>query len=362
MSSISIETYNAIMNSGKIPKTPEPPPPVLAVWPEPLYIRGKWWMCVYRLMSDMSLKWAKSNPPELFNNLDDALKIAKQRNKNLLENISILPITLDHQETITLKVNKELQKKERLVNEEKLMLQEAQRRAETRRKPEINELILPERSEKFRQTLHAQLITMPYLTRVLVSEKNKQFILERSKENGRKWSQPISAKKKAIEYTCKATIAEGFDLDPEVHWGKTKATIRDLLLPKANKLLQLASVQRLLAEAKLKGQFVLVSNGYVFWYEEDGNIGWTIKQTDSALSENKGNTVWLEGKIESKNHGRLIILPYKKSNGDFVNGHTKNGPHDGPAKPRHSSQYVSLPFHVLEDDLMIGLFGELPYE
>ena len=191
--------------------------------------------------------------------MDDALKIAKQRNKNLLENISILPITLDHQETITLKVNKELQKKERLVNEEKLMLQEAQRRAETRRKPEINELILPERSEKFRQTLHAQLITMPYLTRVLVSEKNKQFILERSKENELKWSQPISAKKKAIEYTCKATIAEGFDLDPEVHWGKTKATIRDLLLPKANKLLQLASVQRLLAEAKLKGQFVRLS-------------------------------------------------------------------------------------------------------
>ena len=72
--------------------------------------------------------------------------------------------------------------------------------------------------------------------------------------------------------------------------------------------------------------------------------------------------VWLEGKIDSRNHGRLIILPYKKSNGDFVNGHTKNCPHDGPAKPRHSSQYVSLPFHVLEDDLMIGLFGELPYE
>ncbi len=130
-----------------------------------------------------------------------------------------------------------------------------------------------------------------------------------------------------------------------------------MLLPKANKLLQLASVQRLLAEAKLKGQSVLVSNGYLFWYEEDGNIGWTIKQTDSTLSDNRGNTVWLEGKIESKNHGRLIILPYKKSNGDFLNSHTKNAPHEGPAKPRHPSQYVSLPFHVLKDDLMIGLLA-----
>ena len=183
MSSISIEAYNAIINRGKIPKTSEPPPPVLAIWPEPLYIRGKWWMHVCRLMSDMTLKWDKSNPPELFNSLEEALKITKQRNKKLLENISILPITLDLQQSIKIKVNKEIQRKERLVNEEQLMLQEAQRRAKTRRKPEINELTLPERSEKFRQTLHTQLSTMPYLTRVLVSEKNKKFILERSKED-----------------------------------------------------------------------------------------------------------------------------------------------------------------------------------
>lgn len=88
-----------------------------------------------------------------------------------------MPITLDQQQAIKIKVNKELQRKERLVNEEQLMLQEAQRRAKTRRKPEINELILPERSEKFRQTLHTQLSTMPYLTRVLVSEKNKNLFL-----------------------------------------------------------------------------------------------------------------------------------------------------------------------------------------
>ena len=89
MSSISIEAYNAIINRGKIPKVSEPPPPVLAIWPEPLYIRGKWWMHVCRLMSDMTLKWDKSNPAELFNSLEEALKITKQRNKKLLENISI---------------------------------------------------------------------------------------------------------------------------------------------------------------------------------------------------------------------------------------------------------------------------------
>jgi len=47
---------------------------------------------------------------------------------------------------------------------------------------------------------------------------------------------------------------------------------------------------------------------------------------------------------------------------DSAQGHTKNSSHDGKAKPRHPDQYVTLPFEVLDGDLMIGLFGELPYE
>ncbi|NKL66942.1 hypothetical protein [Rhizobium leguminosarum] len=31
-------------------------------------------------------------------------------------------------------------------------------------------------------------------------------------------------------------------------------------------------------------------------------------------------------------------------------------------RQRHPSQYVEIPFKVLNNDLMIGLFGELPYE
>lgn len=362
MSSIPIEAYNAIVNKGKIPEVTEPPPPILAIWPEPLYIRDKWWMRVCRLMPDMSLKWSKSHPPELFDSLEVALKVARQRNKQLLETIANLSFSLVQQQSITMKVTKELQKKERLIHEEGLMLQEAKERAYKMKRAEINDLILPDKSEKFRQILHKQLTSMPYLTRVVVTDKKKKFILERSKKDKFEWSKPILAKAKTLEFTYKATIAEGFDLDPEAPWGKTKATIRDLLLPSANKLLQLASVQRLLSEAKLKGQYVLVCNRYVFWYEENGNIGWTVKQTDSSLNGKRGNTLWLEGEIESKNHGRLIILPYIKSNGELVKGHTKNGPNDGPAKPRHPSQYVSLPFHILKDDLMVGLLGDLPYE
>ena len=52
------------------------------------------------------------------------------------------------------------------------------------------------------------------------------------------------------------------------------------------------------------------------------------------------------------------MLPYIKESGEKVQGHTKNAPHDGKALPRHRDQYVTLPFEVLEGDLMIGLFGD----
>lgn len=48
--------------------------------------------------------------------------------------------------------------------------------------------------------------------------------------------------------------------------------------------------------------------------------------------------------------------------GEKVQGHTKNAPQDGKALPRHPGQYVTLPFEILDGDLMIGLFGELHYE
>lgn len=72
--------------------------------------------------------------------------------------------------------------------------------------------------------------------------------------------------------------------------------------------------------------------------------------------------MWKEGTIRSTNHGRLVILPYIKESGEQVRGHTRNGPNDGRAKPRHPDHYVDIPFAQLDGDLMIGLFGELPYE
>lgn len=70
---------------------------------------------------------------------------------------------------------------------------------------------------------------------------------------------------------------------------------------------------------------------------------------------------WKEDTIRSTNHGRLVILPYIKEGGEQVRSHTKNGPNNWRALPRHPDHYVDIPFSLYEGDLMIGLFGELPY-
>ncbi|EPL7485084.1 hypothetical protein R2536_006988, partial [Pseudomonas aeruginosa] len=124
----------------------------------------------------------------------------------------------------------------------------------------------------------------------------------------------------------------------------------------------LASVRQMLAEARMRGQRVLVCGGFVFWFEDDGVPRWIVKNSGGESNSDEGTTLWHEGTILSKNHGRIVVLPYIKENGEQIQGHTKNAPHDGKALPRHRDQYVTLPFEILEGDLMIGLFGELHYE
>jgi hypothetical protein len=160
---------------------------------------------------------------------------------------------------------------------------------------------------------------------------------------------------------CARGDCHGFGFSHEAHWGKRKAAIRKILLPRANQLLQLAGVQRMLAEALTRGEKALVCGAFVFWYEEDGSLGWQVKMTHADRGS-EGATLWKQGTILSTNHGRLVILPYIKEDGEHVRGHTRNAPGDGKALPRHPDHFVDIPFRELSGDLMVGLFGELPYE
>lgn len=342
---------------------------ILAVWPEYKPLHERWFMqeLVYR--ENLAPTWRDRYVPDESDNVfsdqypDRASAIASAKKLNLLLKQQISERSLDPaiKRSLELKIDKAVQARTRLQEEEALMLAEALRRHERDERPDVTSLKIVPEAERYRQDLFEQLANMPYLQIARVGQSNNhwnQYILYKSPDNV--WSLPSRAVQKNARDAERAKIANGFDLAGSSHWGKTKAKIRQMLLPRANQLLQISSVKRLLAEALARGERVLVSNGIVFWHEDDG-IGWRIKQT-STSGAMEGETIWREGKILSTNHGRLVVLPYIKESGEHVKGHTKNGPNDGRSLPRHPDEYVEIPFSLYEGDLMIGLFGELPYE
>lgn len=340
----------------------------LATWPELWYETGRWHLYEYKVQPDGSLKWYKGYvqtdnghvKADVFDTFEAAVAIAESRNESHLENLQNLDLAQEQFESHQLKAIKAIQAKSRLAREEQLMLAEAIKRSADTQPPQSHELELPEASEAYREQLTERLSEMPYLEVALLRGVDRPYVLL-AKQDQQRWSKPLRITQRSAQIAYRSQIANGFGFSGKAHWGKTKAAIRQILLPRANQLLQLASVQRMLAEARAQGQRVLVANGYVFWYEEDGQIGWQVKQAGTA-GNSEGVTLWEKGTIFSKNHGRLVILPYIKENGEEVQGHTRNAPGDGRAKPRHPEHYVELPFSVLRDDLMIGLLGELPYE
>lgn len=343
---------------------------VLAVWPHYRSLFERWFMRELVGKGELAPIWRERMVPgendtvfaDHYPDREAAIAAANALNPALRQALSARAMDPVAKRSLELKIDKALQAKQRLQDEEALMLAEALRRHADDKRPDAAALKLAPDSERYRQDLAEQLAEMPYLRVAKVGRSNNRWthaLLYLGPDGV--WSKPYHAGEKAALTAERAKIANGFGLSASTHWGKTKAKIRQILLPRANQLLQLASVQRMLAEALARGEHVLVSNGIVFWYEADGGVGWQVKET-SSTRESEGATIWKEGTILSTNHGRLVVLPYIKENGEHVRGHTKNGPNDGRALPRHPDHYVEIPFSLYEGDLMIGLFGELPYE
>lgn len=352
----------------RIEKMPGYELPTLAEWPSK-YVEWNYDVFVMfnlKLEKDGSFSWYKKYTPteksyarlDVYEDLSTASNIALKNNAIHMMTIDSLPLNQDEKASLRLKVEKAITSKKRLLNEELLMLQEAIRRNRGKNKIDEDELILPKVSDAHKNKIIGIINETPYIQHLHIP--GSSFIICNVGEND--WSKKLPVSKNLIRLCYRERIARGFGLSGSDHWGKTKAAIRSLLLPRANELLQLASVKLLLADAKSRGQKVLLAGSFVFWYEENGDVGWVVKTASDSESEPNGNAIWREGKIISKNHGRIVVFPYIKENGEFVTGHTKNAPHDGKALPRHPSDYVELPFEILEDDLMIGLFGELKYE
>lgn len=340
---------------------------VLAVWPEYWPWFDKWFMIEFVKKAEEKPFWRSRyiEDERGFAKADwyeeelSARAVADELNPTFLASIDMMDFPTEIKDSLRLKAIKATHSKQRLADEEKLMWEEGKRRHSKMDRPSASDLILHKESEKFRISLAGTLHEMPYLKVVLLNTSHRSCVLFREKDNN--WTRPYFVSRPRAEIYYRARIANAYGYEVGDHWGKTKAAIREVLLPRANQLLKLASVQRLLAEALAEGKRALVCGNVVFWYEADGSIGWQVK-TVQPLKESDDGAIWNEGTILSKNHGRIIVLPYIKENGERIGGHTKNGPNDGPAKPRHPDHYVRVPFSNLKGDTMIGLLGELPYE
>lgn len=335
----------------------------LAYWPQQwVENENVWHMFELQLKADASLDWflrgGSDLGPVTYDNLEDALEDARTSNARVAGVIDTLALDSAEKVSLKLKVEKAVTVEERLMTEERWMLDESIQRHAATPRPRPEELMLPQDMEALRIPLSNILQQYPYIRYVRLNRFG--ITLMRKGEND--WTERAAHTRKNAIYCAREKIARGFGFSGTDHWGKTKAGIRAALLPRANQLLQETGFKLMLNDALRRGQRVVVSGNFVFWYEEDNSVGWVVKQTGGSDSSSNGYTLWKQGKIVSKNHGRIVVLPYIKENGEFVQGHTKNAPQDGVAKRRHPDHYVELPFEVLDGDLMYDLFGRMRYE
>lgn len=341
--------------------------PVLGCWPQQ-WVKDDavWHMFELQLKPDGNVDWYLRRDdvahggygPITYQDYDAAVTEAKSTNLLLKDAVNNLCLPFEQSESIRLKVQKALTAEERLMSEERLMLMEAIKRHEADPQPRLEDLTVLNGNDVLRAELHRRLLQYPYVQLVFLPRYGA--LLER--EGNFTWRNIGANSQRVGVYAYREKIARGFGMSGTDHWGQTKAAIRDALLPRANKLLHLASVKLLLADALHRGQQVLIVGSFVFWYENGNVPQWVVKQVGASGKSETGEAIWYEGTILSKNHGRIVVLPYIKENGERVQGHTKNAPHDGKALPRQRNDYVALPFEVLKGDLMYSLFGELKYE
>ncbi|WP_369784017.1 hypothetical protein [Klebsiella pneumoniae] len=343
---------------------------VIAVHPYPRYINSDWILHEYISEYKEPFKWKRRKEileqfdyGLVFNTYEEALNAAEVINNFIKEKVSELEISQEVKDSYFLKAEKAIISRQRLQNEEYLMLSEALNITSSLSRPKEDEVILKlnayQRASISIKDELLQEININPLIEIAHLKENRMVI---GKHANGDWGRYLYYNELTTKVAFREKISRAFGFSGRDHWGRVKSEIRIRLLPRANELLQLSSVKRMLADAHAKGHKVLMAGGYVFWYEETGDVGWIVKATNSSDSLKSGKSIWHEGTIISKNHGRIVVFPYIKVNGEKVQGHTKNAPHDGKAKPRHPSEYVELPFLVLEDDLMVGLFGELKYE
>ncbi|MBB5876178.1 hypothetical protein [Xanthomonas sp. 3498] len=331
---------------------------------EPYY--DLWFVQVLEAKGGQAPKWRRHHPddtPDIGARAFSSRAEAKER-AALLNDLFVAAINglTDSARRISmlLRSQKAQQSKQRLEQEELLMLDQARNRGAALQAFIPSELRLHPDSEKYREQINAFLANYPYVHSVLVGQARAWRFVQRLEDGS--WSKPFWPTRTGIKCVSRARIANGFGISEFIHWGKAKAEIRRILLPDANKILMSEGVRAILADALSRGIRAVAWGPYVFWYEAAGQVGWIIKERSGSSDSEDNEALWFEGEIYSTNYGRIVVLPYVKDNGEKVRGHTKNAPHDGPALPRKPGEELVIPFEVLDGDLMFGISGEKHYE
>jgi len=286
---------------------------------------------------------------------------ARRLSREISPDIDLDRLNENGADSHSLKLAKAVVASNRHDEEHALMFAEAKRRNAQLTPPLLDQLSLSGGGQEELAQLHAKLTELPYLRSAILGQGGKRSIYV--SQDGLDWRRATNGypSKRDAEIVYRGRISEGFGISPVQHWGKTKAAIRKILLPRAIELLQLEPMQRMLAAALAEGKTAVVLDRFVFWYETDGSVGWTVKEVGSPTKSKAEPAEWSQGTIISKNFGRIVVLPFTKDDGERVNGYTRNGPGDGPAKPRAPGEYKEIPFSRLSGDTALGLLGELPY-
>jgi len=289
----------------------------------------------------------------------EAKQLARKLTRELGHNFDIAALGENGQSSTMLKLSKAYLASRRREDEEAMMFVEGKRRhAGTVAPPRT---AITAGSEEDADDIHRALQELPYLRTIVVGRGVTRSLAHST--DGLNWRRLTNGyiSRQGATWGHRARIADAFGLHPSQHWGRTKAAIRKMLLPRAIDMLQLQPMKEMLAEALAAGRHAVVLDRFVFWYEPEGGIGWTVKEIGAYDAAHADAVEWAAGTIISRNFGRIVVLPFIKDDGTHVAGHTRNAPGDGPAKPRKPDEAKEIAFTRLQGDAMVGLLGELPY-
>jgi hypothetical protein len=204
---------------------------ILAVWPHYRPLHERWYM--QELVDKGELpptwreRWRPDENDEVFaDHYPDrmsAVVAANALNPTLRQALAARDVEPVVKRSLELKIDKALQSKQRLQDEEALMLAEALHRHAADERPDTASLKLVPESELYRNDLAEQLATMPYLWLAKVGRSNSrwaQHLLYRGPDGV--WSKPYVAGEKAAITAERAKIANGFNLSADAHWGNQR--------------------------------------------------------------------------------------------------------------------------------------------